>query len=146
MSYLNTVMLIGNLGKNPEVLKTTTLGHFVKFSLATSKKFKDKNGEKQTDTQWHVVYASNRLGTLASSYLKTGDKVFISGELRNREWFDDEGKRHFQTSVYARELKFLSIKPQKRQNAQDELSSNENDYKKTMNNIRETLSEHRINS
>src|SRR5579872_1523064 len=105
MSHLNQVMLIGNLGKNPEVLKTTEQGDFVRLSLATTKRYKDKSGEKQSDTQWHVVYLSNRLGRLGSSYLNKGDKVFISGELRTREWFDDEGQRHFHTSVYARELK-----------------------------------------
>jgi single-strand DNA-binding protein len=146
MSHLNTVMLIGNLGKNPEVLKTTVLGDFVRVSLATSKKFKDKNGDKQIDTQWHVVYLSNRLGKLASTYLKRGDKVFISGELRTREWFDDEGQRHFHTSVYAKELKFLSVKPQEERNAQDELSQNERNYNKAMKNIRETLGDHVINS
>lgn len=122
MSHLNQVMLIGNLGKDPEILKTTEQGEFVRLSLATTKRFKDKNGEKQTDTQWHVVYLNNRLGKIGSCYLKKGDRVFISGELRTREWFDDQGERHFNTSIYAKELQFLSVKlPDENSNAMKEI-------------------------
>src|SRR5437773_2083356 len=120
MSYLNQVLFIGNLGKNPEVLRSTEDGDFVRLSLATTKRYKNKLGEKHEDTQWHIVYLSNRLGKVASSYLKKGDKIFISGELRNHAWFDDKGERHFHISVYAKELKFLSVKPTVEQKAQSD--------------------------
>jgi single-strand DNA-binding protein len=142
MSHLNQSMLIGNLGKDPEVLKTTDQGNFVRLSIATTKKYKDKNGDKQVDTQWHVVYLSNRLGKVAASYLKKGDKVFISGELRTREWFDDEGLRHFSTSVYAREMKFLSAKSQNEKVSNPESIEDEKPYETAMQQIRETLGDH----
>lgn len=138
MSNLNQVMLIGNLGKDPEVIKTTELGDFVRISLATTKRYKDKKGEQQIETQWHVVYLSNRLGKIGSSYLKKGDKIFISGELKNREWFDDEGQRHFHTSVYAKELKFLTVKPKREIKSE----SSEVPYTKAMQEIRNALGDH----
>jgi len=139
MSHVNQVILIANLGKDPEVLKTTDQGNFVRLSLATNKRYKDKNGEKQTDTQWHVVYLSDRLGKIGSSYLKKGDKVFISGELRNREWFDDNGIRHYHTSVYAKEIKFLNSKEEKTNQANP--PQKENTYSKARQEIRHALGE-----
>ncbi len=113
MSSLNQTMLIGNLGKNPEVLKSTEQGSFVRLSLATSKKFKTKTGEVQEDIQWHTVYLNNGLGKLAATYLKKGAKVFVSGELRTRDWQGKNGETHRITAVYAKELKFLSTQPRK---------------------------------
>jgi len=110
MSYLNQVNLIGNLGKDPEVLISSEKGDFVKLSIAITKRYKNKLGEKVEDTQWHVVYLNNRLGSIGAMFLHKGDRIFISGELRTREWIDDEGIRHFSTSVYARDLRFLSTK------------------------------------
>jgi single-strand DNA-binding protein len=66
MSHVNQVILIANLGKDPEVLNTTDQSDFVRLSLATNKRYKDKNGENKTETQWHVVYLSNRLGKIGS--------------------------------------------------------------------------------
>jgi single-strand DNA-binding protein len=113
MSSVNVIMLLGNLGKDPEVLKSTDRGAFVRLSLATSKKFKLKTGEVQEDIQWHTVYLSNGLGKSAATYLKKGAKIFITGELRTNEWQDKEGKSHRSTAIYAKELKFLSTHSQK---------------------------------
>jgi single-strand DNA-binding protein len=120
MSSLNQTMLIGNLGKNPEVLKTTESGCFVRLSLATSKRFKTKSGEVQEDIQWHTVYLNNGLGKLAATYLKKGAKVFVSGELRTRDWQSKSGVTHRITAVYAKELKFLSTQSKQ----EDPMSSN----------------------
>ncbi len=113
MSSVNQVILLGNLGKNPEVLKSTEQGDFVRLSLATSKKLKSKTGEVHEDVQWHTVYLNNGLGKLAATYLKKGAKVFVSGELRTRDWQDKKGQMRRVTAVYAREIKFLSSPPQK---------------------------------
>jgi single-strand DNA-binding protein len=110
MSSVNLVMLIGNLGKDPEVLKSTESGSFVRLSLATSHKYKTKAGEVQEDIQWHTVYLNNNLGNLAATYLKKGAKIFVSGELRTRDWQDKQGQVHRVTAIYAREIKFLSTK------------------------------------
>jgi single-strand DNA-binding protein len=110
MSTFNQVVLIGNLGQNPDVLKDSALGCFVKLSVATHRKFKNKKGEVVKDTQWHTVYLNNNLGRLAATILKKGEKIFIAGELRTRDWQDKNGHTHRSTSIYAREIKFLSMK------------------------------------
>lgn len=139
MSYLNNVTLIGNLGKDPEVIRTTEEGDFVRLSMATTKRYTTKQGERKVDTQWHVVYLNNRLGRVGASYLHKGDKVFVSGELRTREWFDDEGQRHFNTSVYAKDLRFISVKPQDVKNDEPKSIQQQGHYTKAMEEIREVL-------
>jgi single-strand DNA-binding protein len=110
MSYLNQVVLIGNLGKNPEVLKETDNGKFVRLQLATTKKYLNAKKEKVEDTQWHTVYLSNGVGKFAASYLNKGDNILIVGELRNNNWEDEDGVVHYSNSVFARECKSLSLK------------------------------------
>lgn len=142
MSSLNQVNLIGNLGRDPEVLKTTEQGDFVRLSLATTKRYRSKDGKVQEDTQWHTLYLSNGLGRIASNHLKKGARIFISGELRTQEWQDKAGKKHFSTAVYVRELKFLSIKPQeKKEELPDSIEENAA-YGKAMQQIREALGDH----
>ncbi|MCE3238483.1 MAG: single-strand binding protein [Gammaproteobacteria bacterium] len=110
MSSLNQAMLIANLGQDPEVLKESELGSFVRLSVATNKKFKTKEGELREETEWHAVYLNGNLGKVAATSLKKGAKVFVSGELRTREWQDKEGQVHLLTAIYAKEIKFLSPK------------------------------------
>jgi single-strand DNA-binding protein len=110
MSYLNSVTLIGNLGKNPEVLKETDNGKFVRLQLATTKKYLNAEKKEVEDTQWHTVYLSNGVGKFAATYLHKGDKVLIVGELRNNKWEDEKGVTHYSTSVFGRECKSLSPK------------------------------------
>jgi single-strand DNA-binding protein len=111
MTSLNQVNLIGYLGRDPEVLKSTDQGEFVRLSLATTKKYRSKDGKVHEDTQWHTVYLSNGLGKVASSYLTKGARIYVSGELRTREWQNKNGQTLFSTAVYARDLKFLNTKP-----------------------------------
>lgn len=107
MSSLNKVMLIGNLGKDPENLKK---GSFVRISLATTHKYRNENGDVSDSTQWHTVFFNGKLAKIALDYLKKGSKIYISGELRYSEWKDKEGQRRFSTAVHASELKFLDVK------------------------------------
>jgi len=109
MSSLNSVQLIGNLGKFPEVLKSTDKVKFVRLSLATTKKYRDAKQEIVEDTQWHTVYLNGSAATFASSYLKKGDKVLIVGELRTTQWKDKTGEIHYSTAVYAKECKSLTV-------------------------------------
>jgi len=104
-------MLIGNLGKDPEVLLTSESGSFVRLALATNRKFKTKAGDVKEDTQWHTVYLNNTIGRVAASILKKGAKIYVSGELRTRDWQSTSGQVHRLTAVYGREVKFLCIKP-----------------------------------
>lgn len=138
MSSLNQVNLIGNLGKDPEVLQTTELGSFVRLTLATNRKFKTKTGEVREDTQWHTVYLNNNLGRLAEMLLKKGAKVYVSGELRTRDWEAKSGQVHRLTAIYAREMKFLCIKPRE---AEAVLESMDEDsaYEKAKHDIDQAL-------
>jgi single-strand DNA-binding protein len=138
MSSVNQVNLLGNLGKDPEVLKSTDQGNFVRLSLATSKRFKSKTGEVQEDIQWHTVYLSNGLGKSAATHLKKGAKIFVSGELRTRDWQDKNGETHRITAVYAREIKFLSS-PLQKNDPMSDLVEEDGAYLNAMQEIRKVL-------
>lgn len=144
MSSLNQVNLIGNLGRDPEVLKSTEKGDFVKLSLATTKRYRIKEGKVHEDTQWHTIYVSNGLGRIASKHLSKGSRIYISGELRTHEWEDKSGKTHFSIAVYAKDIKFLSVKPiEKKENDLYSDTIQENSaYDKAMQEIRDALGNH----
>ena len=143
MSSLNQVNLIGKLGRDPEVLKQSEQGHFVKLSLATIKRYSVKNGYIEEDTQWHTVYVSNGLGRIASTHLKKGARIFISGELRTHQWQDKSGKLHISKAIFAKDLKFLSLKiSEKKEVTLSESNEENNTYSKSMNEIREALEKH----
>jgi single-strand DNA-binding protein len=108
MKSFNQVILLGNLGKNPKVLKEEN--SFAQLSMATTKKYKNAKGELQEITQWHRVYVSNGTGKAAMEYLKKGSRVHVIGELQEREWYDKKGGRHFETAVYASSVIFLDHK------------------------------------
>ncbi len=110
MSYLNTVTLIGNLGKDPEVLKDTDKGKFVRIHLATTKKYRNTEKELISDTQWHTVYFNGKSAEFASTYLHKGDKLLAIGELRTNKWEDKEGVTHYSTSIFGKECKSLTGK------------------------------------
>src|SRR5579872_6962493 len=110
MCYLNSVQLIGNLGKDPEKVesaknKDSQKSIFVKMNVATNKKYKNAKGEVVKDTQWHTVYLNNKTANFALDYLNIGDKVLIIGELRTNRWKDKEGVERFSTAIYARECR-----------------------------------------
>lgn len=105
---VNKVILVGNLGKDPE-LKYTPQGTAVaKFSLATSEKYKDKAGEWQERTEWHNIVAWARTAEVAAEYLKKGSTVFIEGRLRTDSWDDKEtGQKKYRTEIIVNELVML---------------------------------------
>ncbi|HEY7836979.1 MAG TPA: single-stranded DNA-binding protein [Terriglobales bacterium] len=104
---VNKVILLGRLGKDPE-LKYTPSGQAVtKFSLATSERWKDKNsGEFQEKTEWHNIVLWAKLAETAAQYLTKGSSVYVEGRLQTRSWDDKEGKRHYMTEVVANEMVF----------------------------------------
>jgi single-strand DNA-binding protein len=108
------------------------------LSLATSKKFKSKIGEVQEDIQWHTVYLNNSLGKLAATHLKKGAKIFVSGELRTRNWQDKNDVMQRVTAVYAKEIKFLSSKSQKGDPMSDQVEE-DGAYITAMQEIRKAL-------
>ncbi len=98
---VNKVILIGNLGRDPEVRTTQDGGKIVNLNVATSENWKDKNsGERKEKTEWHrVVIFNDRVGEIAERYLRKGSKVYIEGALQTRKWTDKEGQERYSTEV-----------------------------------------------
>jgi single-strand DNA-binding protein len=106
---LNKVMLIGNLGKDPEVKFTPGGMAIAKFSLATNERFKDKSGEWCDRTEWHNIVAFQRLAEIVGEYLKKGSKVYIEGRLQTSSWEDKQtGEKKYRTEILAGDMVMLN--------------------------------------
>lgn len=106
---LNKVMLIGNLGKDPEVKYTPQGTPVARLALATNERFKDKEGQWQDRTEWHNVVLWQRLAEIAGEYLRKGSKVYIEGRLQTRSWDDKQtNQKRYMTEVVASDLLLLS--------------------------------------
>lgn len=110
MASLNKVMLIGNLGKDPEVRYTAGGTAVASFSLATTEKFKGKDGNWEEKTEWHNVTLWARLAEIAGEYLAKGKTVFIEGRLQTRKWTDKDGKDRYTTEIVGEKMQMLSGK------------------------------------
>ena len=106
----NKVQLIGNLGKDPEVKQLESGKTLAKFSLATSENYKNADGEKVTDTQWHNLVAWGKTAQIAEKYLKKGNKIAIEGKLINRSYEDKEGIKRYVTEILVNEFLMLTQK------------------------------------
>lgn len=105
---INKVILIGNLGKDPEVRYMPSGGAVTNITLATSETWKDKtSGDSKEQTEWHRVVFFNRLAEIAGEYLKKGSKVYIEGKLRTRKWQDKDGQDKYMTEIVADEMQML---------------------------------------
>jgi len=105
---INKVILIGNLGKDPEVRYAANGNAIANITLATSESWKDKNSGEQVDkTEWHRVVFFNRLAEVVGEYLKKGSKVYIEGKLQTRKWQDKSGQDRYTTEVVASEMQML---------------------------------------
>jgi single-strand DNA-binding protein len=108
MKSVNKVILIGNLGKDPEVKYTPQGTPVAKVALATNERFKDKDGNWQDRTEWHNVVLWARLAEIAGEYLKKGGKVYIEGRLQTRSWDDKQtGQKKYMTEIVANDLVLL---------------------------------------
>jgi single-strand DNA-binding protein len=105
---VNKVILIGNLGKDPEVKYTPQGTPVAKFSLATNERWKDKNGEWQDRTEWHNIVAWQRLAEIVGEYVKKGQKLYIEGRIQTRSWDDKDGQKKYMTEIVANDLVLLS--------------------------------------
>lgn len=106
MSSANKVILIGNLGRDPE-LRQTNGGSVCEFSLATTDAWTDKSGAKQERTEWHRVIVWGRQGENAHRYLKKGRSAYVEGRLQTREWQDKDGNKRWTTEIIAQSVQFL---------------------------------------
>ena len=112
MAYENLALLLGNLGANPELRYLPDGTPTVSMRLATTKRYKDKDGEKQEHTEWHRVVGYGQIAKFAGEYAEKGNQVYVRGELRTRKWTDKEGADHYTTEVLCRYFQLLSGKRQ----------------------------------
>ncbi len=112
MSSLNKIMLIGHLGKDPEIRSTPDGAPVATFSLATSENWTDKNGSRQERTEWHTIVAWNKLADLCKRFLSKGRQVYIEGRIRSREWTDKDGNKRRTTEVIATQMVLLGSRNQ----------------------------------
>lgn len=102
---VNKVILVGNLGKDPEARSFQNGGEVVNFSVATSESYKDRDGNRQEKTQWHnVAIFSEGLGKVAKNYLRKGSKVYLEGQLETRKWQGQDGQDKYTTEVVLRQF------------------------------------------
>jgi len=104
---VNKVILIGNLGQDPEARFTPQGTAVVNLSVATNESWKDQSGEVQERTEWHRVVMYGRMAETADKYMKKGQMVYVEGRLQTRQWEDKEGQRRYTTEVIAQDIQFL---------------------------------------
>ena len=143
----NKVHLIGNLGMDPEVKKLENGNSLAKFSLATSDSYKNKDGEKVEETQWHNLVAWGPKAEFAEKYLKKGSQVYVEGKLQTRSWEDKDGNTRYTTEIVGNNLTMLGKRnegesdapaptPQREQKSAPE-SSNQTSSKESTSNSSE---------
>jgi single-strand DNA-binding protein len=108
MASINKVIIIGNLGKDPEVRYTPNGSAVCNITVATSRQWKDKNsGDKQEETEWHRIVFFDRMAEIAGEYLKKGRPVYVEGRLKTRKWTDKDGVEKYTTEIMAENMQLL---------------------------------------
>jgi single-strand DNA-binding protein len=107
MASVNKVILVGNLGRDPETRYTAGGDPITNVSIATTDTWKDKNGEKQEKTEWHRVAFFGKLAEIAGEYLKKGSQVYVEGRLQTRKWQDKDGQDKYTTEIVADRMQML---------------------------------------
>jgi single-strand DNA-binding protein len=110
MASVNHVHLVGNLGKDPETRYMPNGDAVTNITIATTETWKDKNGEKQENTEWHRVVFFGKLAEIAGEYLSKGSSVYVQGKLKTKQWEDKAGVKRYTTEVISDKLEFLSKK------------------------------------
>lgn len=107
MASVNKVILVGNLGRDPEVRYMPNGDAVANYSIATTETWKDKNGMRQEKTEWHNIVMYRRLAEIAGEYLKKGSSVYIEGRLQTRKWQDKQGNDRYTTEIVADQMQML---------------------------------------
>lgn len=107
MASVNKVILIGNLGADPELRYTPGGRAVANFRMATSRSWNTKDGEKKEETEWHRIVAWDKLAEIIGEYLKKGSPVYVEGRLQTRSWEDQSGVKRYSTEIVAHEMKML---------------------------------------
>lgn len=127
---VNKVILVGNLGKDPEVRFNQDGGRFANFTLATNESWKDKStGERRDRTEWHrIVVFNEKLAEVAEKYLKKGSKVYIEGQLQTRKWTDQQGQERYTTEIVLQRFRGEMTMLDNRSSGDDYSASSGGDY------------------
>jgi single-strand DNA-binding protein len=104
---VNKVILVGNLGKDPELRYTPSGAAVASFSMATSERYKDRNGEMQEKTEWHNIVAWRNLAEICGKYLHKGKQVYIEGKIQTRSYDDRDGNKRYITEIVADQMRML---------------------------------------
>lgn len=111
MAVVNKVILIGNLGRDPEVKQTPSGSKVANFSIATTEKYKDQQGNNQEKTEWHNLVAWNRQAEVIEQYARKGTSLYVEGSLSTRSWDDQAtGQKRYKTEIVVRSFQFLGSK------------------------------------
>lgn len=117
---VNKVILIGRLGKDPELKYTPSGAPVARFSLATDDSYKDRTGEQQKHTEWHNIVAWNKLAEICGEYLTKGKLVYIEGSIRSRQWEDQAGNKRTTYEIVARQMQMLGSRAESERSAEAE--------------------------
>ncbi len=112
MASLNKVILIGNLGADPELRYTPSGRAVVNFRMATTRHWNTQDGERREETEWHRIVAFSKLAEICGQYLKKGAPVYVEGRLQTRSWEDQNGMKRYTTEIVANEMQMLSARQQ----------------------------------
>ena len=107
---VNLVILVGNLGQDPEVRYMPNGNAVANFTVATSESWQDQQGQKRERTEWHRIVMYRKLAEIAGQYLRKGSKVYLEGKLQTREWQDQQGQKRYTTEIVADEMQMLDSK------------------------------------
>lgn len=130
---INKVIIIGNLGKDPDVRHTNNGNMITTIAIATSETWKDQNGEQQERTEWHKVVFYRKLAEIVEKYSRKGSKMYVEGKLQTRKWQDNEGRDRYTTEIIANEMHLLDSKN----------TSSVNNYNgNSRNNVRQMVKPH----
>ncbi len=127
---INKVILVGNVGKDPEVRHLDNGVAVAKFPLATSETYKNKNGEKVTNTEWHNIVIWRGLADVVEKYVKKGNSLYIEGKIKTRSWDDKDGNKRYATDIVADSMEMLGGK----NNSSNSNSQNESVHQANQNN------------
>jgi len=127
MASVNKVIVLGNLGKDPDLRHLPNGDAVCNFSLATTESWKDKDGNKQDKTEWHNVVIFRKLAEVAGEYLKKGRPVYIEGRLQTRKWQDKEGKDRYTTEIVADQMQMLGSRDEAKEVAKTSTPANFDD-------------------
>ena len=116
MAGINKVILIGNLGKDPEVRHLDTGVSVANITLATTESYKNKEGDRVNQTEWHDIVLWRGLAEVAEKYLKKGSRIYVEGKIRTRKWQDKEGNNRYRTEIMADNMTMLGGRPPDNEN------------------------------